>query len=648
MAARATLRTPARIDLWSWANRRATLALSFAKNSTFSTPYAETSPMVALREYPIPRVQLDPAVFEVSEDDEYRSVFESFEPVPSPTAATSLYTNPRRLLTTTLLRLIRERRYIDANLLRQEMVRHGLPIAYRPKFIRAAERAAKSNADATAKMEEFCGWISLLPAAGEKNTEKNFGKMMDILCNDRHPDVQLIMAFVRVCVSKGYVVKVPDRMIPLVVRFAPPSVSFPFLEEISSSLVENFSLDRRSMRKIRFWCNTAMKEYLSMHRVEEAVKAFQMGLRHGPSLPLIPTLWLGAVVSRHPDDDRLPKELISALVRQRLSQKYPQELSHLELSTGPADPQALLSKVMENIASEKPPDPHDVARFLEAADHRLTTTSATYPLSGGETTRYRMQWLLGEMLYYAGRGEWRELIGTFDAYFFRVGVPASIDQYASRGRVTNPSVHERLFPSPYHTAMVWKAVVQILGWGPPVLTLFEELVEQAATSKTGSYPPVEQSPTLKMFNAAHFNPFMVTAYRGRKYQALLTIFDEMSRLGIELRVQDLSLLAGAHAGNAQGYEAIHILDRMETLLREEGTSSPRRSLHGGSRDAYLYIPALRGFVTKKNIAGASLVRRRILECGYSKGANAAIDYLLAKLRTPSGPASDHPCELKKT
>ena len=634
------------MDLWSWATRSVTL--SFAKNPTISTPYAETLPMVALREYPIPKAQLDTAIFEVSEV-EYRSVAESFK--DSHVAATPVATNSSGFSSSSLLQLVRQRDYVSASLVRAEMIHHQLPITPDHAFIWPAIHAANSPAGPAVRLKEFCGWLSLLPVADEATKGRPmFGRLMHSLNNNPHADVELIMAFVRICISKGYMVKIPDQMIPLVVRFAPPSVSLQFLKDLRSSVVENFNLDKQMKRKIRFWCNTAMREYLGIGLVEEATKVFQMGLQYGSSLPQVPSRWVRKAVIKDPDHFGLSEEAIAALTRPKTRLPYykvpsrhpslisdiPSTLSPPGLDTDQSDPKALLSKLLKDTRSVKPPDPIDIARFLEICDSHPAAIQLLSAYNQCKPTRYRAQWILGEMLYYTRRKEWRELIGAFDAYFFRVGVPANIDEYKSRGRVTALNVQQRLFPSPYHTSLVWMAVAEILQGARPVSMLFKELVEQATASKTEKYtqvgPPLVSA---KMFDAGHFTPFFVAAYRDRRYKRLVAAFREMSRLGIEPRVEQLSLLAGAHAGIAEGHEAVRILDRIEGVLSEGGTNRSRGPLHDLSGDVGLYIPALRRFMERNDTPGVSLVRRRILGRGYVKGTNSDIDRMLAKLEIPT-------------
>jgi len=639
------LRVPARMELWSWATR--SIPLSFARNSAIYTPYAETTPMVALRKYPVPRTQLDSSIFEISEEDEYRSVAESFK--SSITATTPVTTNSSGSPSSLLLQLIRQRDYTSVSRVRAEMIQHQLPITPDHAFIWPAIHAFSSPADPAVRLREFSGWLSLLPVADEEMRRRPmFGRLMHLLSNNSRADIDLIMAFVRICVSKGYMVKIPDQMIPLVVRFAPPSVSLQFLEDIRSLVVENFSLDKQVKRKIRFWCKTAMTEYLNIGLVEEATKAFQVGLQYGQSLPRVPSRWLGKAVTRDPNHLGLSEEAIAVLKRPKtrlpryrrpsrrpgLITDIPLALSPLGFDTDPSDSKALLSRVWENTRIVKPPDPLDIARFLEIFDSEPITIQRLSAYNQRKPARYRGQWILGEMLYYARRKEWRELIGAFDRYFLRAGVPGNIDEYISRGRVTVLNVQQRLFPSPYHTSLVWMAVVENLRGARPVSKLFKEMIEQATATKTGGY--AQAGPSLvsaysEMFDAGHFTPFLVVAYRDGRWKRLAAAFGEMRRLGIKPGVEQLSLLAGAYAAMAEGHKAVRTLGRIEVVLKEERRKRSSRHHHDVSRDVALYMPALKGFIGRKDTPGASLVRRRILGHGYVKGTSPYVDRMLAKL-----------------
>ena len=643
------LRMPARMELWNWATRSA--PLSFARNSAISTPYADTTPMVALREYPVPKTQLDSSIFEVSEEDEYRSVTESFK--YSITATTPVATNSSGFSSSSLLQLVHQRDFASASRVRTEMIQHHLPITPDHAFILPAIHAVKSLADPAMRLREFSGWVSLLPMADERTkSQPMFGRLIHLLSNSPRIDIDLIMAFVRICVSKGYMVKIPDQLIPLVVRFAPPSISLQFLDDLRSLAVQRFTLDKQMKRKIRFWCKTAMTEYLGVGLVEEATKAFQMGLKYGRSLPHVPTRRLKKAVAKDPEYFGLSEEIIAAFKppktrlpyyrspsrRPGLISDIPSALSPLGFDTDPSDLKALLSRVWENTRTTKPPDPLDIARFLEIFDSQPATVRFLSAYNQCKPARYRGQWILGEMLYYARRKEWRELVGAFDAHFFRAGVPGNIGKYKSRGRVTAFVVEHRLFPSPYHTSLVWMAVMEILRGARPVSMLFKEMVRQATAAKTRKYAQVGPSlvsASTKMFDAGHFTPFLVALYRERRYKRLVAVFGKMYHLGIKPGVEQLSLLAGAYARRGEGHETVRILDRIERALKKEDVNRSPRPHHDVPRIASLYLPALRGFVARKDTHGASLVRQRILDHGYMRGTNLHVDRMVARLETPT-------------
>lgn len=606
--------------------------------------------MVALWEHPTPEIQPDSAIFEVSEEDEYRSVAESFK--RSPTVATPLATNQSESSSSPLIRLIRNGDYTGAKRLRADMIQHQLPIHPHPIFAWPAARAADSLGDPAVRLKEFHEWISLLPVArdGEKR-KPMFGRLVHCLSRNPRPDTQFIIIFVLTCVSKGHLVHIPDRLIPLVVRFSTPSVSLQFLEDLASLVTENITLDKQMKRKIRFWCSTAMEEYLRIGLIEEAIKALQMGLRYG-NTARIPAKLLREAVSRAPGHSESYEEALAVLEpcisysrvpRFGLKAKPPPPFDlKLRPSTrlrpkprpsraGESDAKSLLRKLFGDGSSLKEPDPLDVARFFEICDSEPTAVRALSTHNCHKPHQYRKQWVLGEMIYYARRKEWRELIGAFCTYFFWAGVPATIDKYKSRGRVTALKVEHRMFPSPFHTSLVWTAAVEILQGARRVSTLFEELVEQVASSKTRKYAQVNPSlvyASTKMFDARHFTPFLIAAYRERRYKLMMSVFNEMPRLGIEPYVEQLSLLAAAHAGSAEGVEAVRILDRIEGILKEEETGEPLRDV---SRYTDLHLPPLRRFLERKDTRGASLIRRRIMERGYERGTHPGVDRMLKAL-----------------
>jgi hypothetical protein len=593
--------------------------------------------MVALREYPAPTTQLDSSIFEVSEEDEYRSVAESFR--RSTIATTPVATNSSGFSSSSLLQLVHQRDYASANHVRTEMIQYHLPITPDPAFVWPAIHTVKSSMDPVTRLKEFSEWLSLLPVANEgKSPQPKFGRLLHVLSTNTQVDVDLAMAFVRICVSKGYLVKIPDLMIPLVVRFAAPSVSRRFLEDLYSLVAKNFALDKQLRRKIRFWCKAAMTEYLGLGLVEEATRAFEMGVQYDPSLPRLPYRQLEKAITRDPECSELSEETTAALKPPKIRlPRYP-ALSPLDLDIHPSDPKALVLRVWENAHSMEPPEPLGVARFLEVFDSRPTIIQLLSARNQLKPPQYRGQWALGEMLYYVRRKEWRELIGAFDAYFFSVGVPKNISEHKSRGRVTPLNVQQRLFPSPYHTSLVWMAVAEILRGVRPVSLLFNELVKQITVAKTRKHAQAGPLPPYtppEMFDASHFTPFFVASYREGRYKRLVAAFSRMHRLGIEPTVKQLSLLAGAYARLSEGQNAVRILDRVEGIWKEEGT----RSHCDSSRDMALYMPALAGFMVKKDTSGALSVKRRVIDHGYVGGTSPYIDRMLARVGVPTAAAN---------
>ena len=640
-------RVPTRMGLWGWATR--SVPLAFTRNAAISTPYVETTPMVALREYPVPETQLDSSIFEASEEDEYRSVAESFKHPITPVA-----TNSSGFSSSSLLQLVRKGSYDSASYMRAEMIQHNVPITPHHAFTLAAIRAISSIADPAVRLREFSGWLSLLPVAREgAKSRPMFGRLTHILSHNPQPDIDLVMAFVRICVSKGYMIKIPDQMIPLVVRLAPPSVSLQFLEDLRSLAVEKSPPGEQLNRKIRFWCKTAMVEYLGVGLTEEATKIFQMGLEYGVSLPRVPSRWLRKAVAKVPGHLGLSEEAFAALNRPKvrlprhkgpsrrpgLISEIPPAVSPLNFDTDTPGPKALLLRVWENTRAVKPPDPLDVARFLETFDSQPAIVRFLSACNQNKPPRYRGQWILGEMLYYARRKEWKELIGAFDTYFFRVGVPGNIDEHKLRGSATARNVQQRLFPSPHHTGLVWMAAVEMAQGARPISALFKEMVGQATAAKTRDYArvgPSLVSTSTEIFDAGHFNPFLIAAYRARRFKRLVVAVGQMSRLGIKPDPEQLSLLAGAHAARADGHEAARVLDRIgDALKKKGGVNRSSRGHYNVSKIVALYLPALKWFIARKNTPGTSLVRSRVLGQGYVRGTNSCLDQMLAKLEAPT-------------
>jgi len=259
-------------------------------------------------------------------------------------------------------------------------------------------------------------------------------------------------------------------------------------------------------------------------------------------------------------------------------------------------------------------------------------------------------WIMAEMLYHYQRKEYEMVIIVFHKHFHLVGVPekdilhqlkVSAESREHGARLELPShvispqypMPEKVWPSPYHTALVWN-VLAILSAEPLQLEqLYTKLLEFANLSKgqrtsTPSTPSLAPIPPPKQsIDEAHFMPFIRDFGRlvgpGRALRAV----NDMANLGIQVNIYHYTALAGAFAREGEVAEAVAILDHLEDGTNaESGAVLPAPNLA-------TYTNILRGFVHAGCIDAALMMKERLVEkTGYVSGSNPKTEHALLLLR----------------
>ena len=112
---------------------------------------------------------------------------------------------------------------------------------------------------------------------------------------------------------------------------------------------------------------------------------------------------------------------------------------------------------------------------------------------------------------------------------------------------------------------------------------------------------------------------------------MMKIFSDMGRLGLEPRLPHMALLAAAHATRGDLDEAFDVLDMVEETLAEERQVAPANIYPSVTNEEefqrylVLYLPSFSGFLIRKNLRGAFMVRDRLFKHGYVKGSNKRVE-----------------------
>ncbi|KAG1745243.1 hypothetical protein EDB19DRAFT_1894443 [Suillus lakei] len=498
----------------------------------------------------------------------------------------------------TLVNLIRTGDYAIADSLRKEMV--DLKISIQPHTI--YERAARSR-------DAFSAWLSLVPTATEQwSTFKDIRQQL--FRGSNYLNISLIMRFGLVVASKGYIAGDAQlQVLSTLVRYASPATTERYISawkllpvqwaNIYSLVIRNQVLAGRAehaLQLARVACNT--QTFLLEHSPDEAFTASVHELREQiSSNPYsIPDVW----------DKRT--------------------CSHTDTLT-------LASRLL----STNPPTSYSLSDFMNAY-HVTGRTRALHALrkkAFQHSYKAKSLWVMAEMLYHRSRDEPRLVLVVFAYHFHMIGVPrrtilktmrliskrrASLSQ-----RTTIPkhmlnhqyNISEKLWPTPYHTALVWEALV----WSTPESDherMYKYLlaIADSSASQTPISPPDSKfvSSLLQLpkraVDAAHFSPFVkLHAKRGRPEQAAGVLRDMWSIV-------------------ARGFA-----EYGDPVVAEDGVSGDHANRAPSILDIGLYTNVLRGFVLARRLEHAQDMEKRIRQrFEYVEGELKATDDALCLLR----------------
>lgn len=270
-------------------------------------------------------------------------------------------------------------------------------------------------------------------------------------------------------------------------------------------------------------------------------------------------------------------------------------------------------------------------------------------------------WVMAEMLYHRSRNEPQLILVVFAYHFHMIGVPRrtilKIMRLISKRRARlsqrtslpkhmlnrQYDISEKLWPTPYHTALVWEALV----WSTPesdherMYKYLLTVADSSASQKPISPPDSKFAPSLlqlpkRAVDAAHFSPFVkLHAKRGRPEQAA-DVLRDMVRFGLSPGVVQWSIVARGFAEHGDPSVAVSIIERLEEDAESQGragVSGEHADRAPSNLDIGLYTNVLRGFVLARSLEHAQDMERRIRQrFEYVDGELRATDDALRLLR----------------
>ncbi|KAG2363521.1 hypothetical protein BDR07DRAFT_918435 [Suillus spraguei] len=627
--------------VWSQARNRLNASLALSTQSPSS---------IEVEHMPLPRQAPDMSVFEEMTAEYTLAVSQS----------SSAYTP--QTSSGTLVNLIRTGNYAVAESLRKEMVDIKMPVQPNAIYERAA-KAVLQTKGLKNRGEAFSAWLSLVPTAMEQwSSFKDIRQQL--FRGSNYFNISLIMRFGLVMASKGYIASdAQSQVLSTLARYASPATTESYILQLEtvvdrlsktghvevtpeqwariySLVIRNQVLAGRGEHALQLARVAASRErqvtdftfrFLLEHSQDEAFTASVHGLREQiSSNPYsIPDVW-GKRICSHTDTLALASRL-----------RY----------------------LRRAIISTNPPTAYSLSDFMNAY-HATGRTRALLSLrkkAFQHSHKAKSLWVMAEMLYHRSRNEPQLVLVVFAYHFHMIGVPrrtilkimrliskrrAQLSQRTSLPKhMLNRQydISEKLWPTPYHTALVWEALV----WSTPesdhdrMYKYLLAIADSSASQKPISDPDSKFAPSLlqlprRTVDAAHFSPFVkLHAKRGRPERAA-GVLKDMVRFGLSPGVVQWSIVARGFAEYGDPAVAVSIIERLE----EHDGSRVRAGVSGDHADRTpsildigLYTNVLRGFVLARRLEHAQDTEQRIRQrFEYVDGELRATDDALRLLR----------------
>ena len=667
----------------------------------------ETPAMKALKDIPYPSASPDSLIFE-SWTDEYdmrlpKAVLarRSIQRLASARSANKRY-HPSRVLE----QLSIDKKFEEAEQVRQELAERNVPIRTSIVYYSLVWNILRQQPWPPNRTEIFTNWLSLLPIKGSDPRWLDLGRLKSALLFDsRRLDLKTVAQFGIIMSSKGYIQNVGSPVVAFLTRYADPDVSARILDEMlaanddySRSNRDTFhkAPTRKDKNTTRHLWSIAVRTHCTAGRPEVALQLVKRAHEHGFRLSKFTYEYLLGKLEADGLDD-LAADLRAYpcygsldVAKSRLvvvdfsnltpippiSRKQSMVVNHaialaiLKRSSRTGLPAYAVDIVPYFDIYKTDLRGGLVENKLRSSAYRISTTAVAAVL-------------LAELLHHHRRGQFRHVLWVFEKFFHVVGVsseditrrlwkrkdyPRHLQIHNGkiplRIKTTTFNLPSRLWPTPYHTALVWSALVHLCESEEELFTLYESLLQHSAqfqkttvghhhhhhpshgnsSSSSSSIIPAPKD----RFDAAHFYPFLVafTQLRDAKYG--LRVLDDMQDRGIAPSAEILSMAAALQARHGEPAFALRLLDIIRELIDRDGDGEAdvdvemaTGAVSGARAGAKLaavvwqgvkneqqlliaYTGVLRGFIDRRHIVQA----RRVAELlhshlGYVEGGGTS-------------------------
>ncbi|KAI9509271.1 hypothetical protein F5148DRAFT_1189044 [Russula earlei] len=583
-------------------------------NSSLAMDSEESSATTALGDIPYLDHIPDPSIFE-HRSNEYDRVLLPDSPIGMASSSRAPYGHYASAL---LERLLRRGMFAEAEEVRQELVATNVRIRPSKLYFGAAQHVLRRRPWPPNRTESFANWLSLVPTMDKNPKEISFtGLTSSLLFSSNRLDLESVAQFGIILSSKGYIRKVGSAVVAYLTRYAHPDVSLRVLNELIAAdddykhNVLGLTYDtRRTDTTKRLW-SIAVRVHCTAGRSEMALQMARRAHEDGCHLTRYTYQYLLGKLNA--DNLKEYAEEVRALPG---CQSLDEASSHEPIP--PISPgQSRAVNHARAIALLKrcsllglPVYAADIVPYFDLYKTDLRGDKMVVQL---RASAYRHSLpavssvLLAELLHHHRRGQFTHVLWVFEKFFHVVGVPREFikrrlwarDHYPAQMQIhdlipahitkTTFNLPSGLWPTSYHTALVWSALVHLCESEDELLTLYDLLLRLSAqppelnagsehqtpspdggASDGESLTPVTGRALEEQYDAAHFLPFLIVFTHNRGALRGLRVLDDMEDRGITTSPQILSVAAALQARYGEPALALRMLDAVgEREEREE-------------------------------------------------------------------------------
>ncbi|KAG7448851.1 uncharacterized protein BT62DRAFT_992801 [Guyanagaster necrorhizus] len=598
-----------------------------------------------------------------------------------------------------LAELVADRKYEEAKHFLSELREFHIHIPFSPIYQAAAQNALQHSTTATESLEDFAAWFSLVPPYHDQPLE-DFTDIRRLIFHAPLTNMSLIIQFALICSEKGYADLIGGQVIPSVMRFASPDVSKQFylrFEEKHRQYLKRYHERSTASLWGKFQAvmrGSAIRSLAYAGRIDEAVdmlppkkapyslsthtfdvlNTFLVKAGDPKYLPLLG--YLRAMRARQlGQDDSLLQDYAESSITLRFTS---------QTRTRPYDDRSeSLAQTLRSIRTSfspghAPPHPSTLINFFNAyvdsgrsraIDLLRRKALRSSPIA---TTVF----VFTQMITYYRLNQHHLVLQTFVDNFYITGVPRGevISRLKSQQGVplSGPLAHRsKMWPTPYHTALIWHSLVAMSSTSVKVEVLYKKLIATACgeysdhlSETLAAFSGVEALQTPPGVNsvcAAAFTPFMGKLMRSSGVERGASILADMLKLGIQPTAYHFTELAGYYASTGNAQRALFLLCRLETAFDQQGDNEivqvpisekemrQTETVATSSEDPQasieyirpvptsvpnalpvpsfvMYVSLMRGFLISQNLDAVAEVNERMLKrYDYIPGQNSYLD-----------------------